>query len=116
MQEDIGALDDPPQFEYRQFLKALQYNPPRSLDESPDTASSAFAPMDRHTMNRILRSPLPAYPPAPHHMVRYPSAQVMETANMSPGIKRFYEMYRMPDVKRQARYRQCYFNPVACFK
>ncbi|XP_037042233.1 uncharacterized protein LOC119078680 [Bradysia coprophila] len=25
-------------------------------------------------------------------------------------------MYRLPEMKRQVRYRQCYFNPISCFK
>lgn len=102
------------QFDYRQFLNALQYNPIRRLEDSLDSAD--VNTVDRHQMNRMLRSPFSSYPSAQQHTARYPSSGVMETANMSPGIKRFYEMYRMPDVKRQSRYRQCYFNPVACFK
>ncbi|XP_055595000.1 uncharacterized protein LOC129745714 [Uranotaenia lowii] len=26
------------------------------------------------------------------------------------------QLYRAPEMKRQARYRQCYFNPISCFK
>ncbi|KAJ6646952.1 Allatostatin [Pseudolycoriella hygida] len=25
-------------------------------------------------------------------------------------------MFRLPEMKRQVRYRQCYFNPISCFK
>lgn len=25
-------------------------------------------------------------------------------------------LYRSPEMKRQIRYRQCYFNPISCFK
>lgn len=25
-------------------------------------------------------------------------------------------MFRIPEMKRQVRYRQCYFNPISCFK
>lgn len=26
------------------------------------------------------------------------------------------QLYRAPEMKRQIRYRQCYFNPISCFK
>lgn len=26
------------------------------------------------------------------------------------------QLYRTPEMKRQIRYRQCYFNPISCFK
>ncbi|KAG5676513.1 hypothetical protein PVAND_006343 [Polypedilum vanderplanki] len=26
------------------------------------------------------------------------------------------QLYRSPEIKRQVRYRQCYFNPISCFK
>ncbi|CAO1341263.1 unnamed protein product [Diamesa hyperborea] len=25
-------------------------------------------------------------------------------------------LYRSPEIKRQVRYRQCYFNPISCFR
>lgn len=26
------------------------------------------------------------------------------------------QLYRAPEMKRQIRYRQCYFNPISCFR
>lgn len=34
------------------------------------------------------------------------------------GIPSTYwnQLIRLPEMKRQVRYRQCYFNPISCFK
>ncbi|KAM7351437.1 allatostatin C isoform 1-T4 [Cochliomyia hominivorax] len=34
----------------------------------------------------------------------------------SPAVSGINELYRVPESKRQVRYRQCYFNPISCFK
>ena len=37
---------------------------------------------------------------------------------MQNGISQGWgdQNYRNPEIKRQVRYRQCYFNPISCFK
>ncbi|XP_014086384.1 uncharacterized protein AstC isoform X2 [Bactrocera oleae] len=37
----------------------------------------------------------------------------IRTPGWSSGMN---ELFRMPETKRQVRYRQCYFNPISCFK
>ncbi|KAH8259107.1 hypothetical protein KR038_003031 [Drosophila bunnanda] len=34
----------------------------------------------------------------------------------SPTYGNMNELYRLPETKRQVRYRQCYFNPISCFR
>ncbi|XP_037961219.1 uncharacterized protein LOC119690269 [Teleopsis dalmanni] len=34
----------------------------------------------------------------------------------SPTWNNMNELFRVPESKRQVRYRQCYFNPISCFK
>ncbi|XP_017076369.2 uncharacterized protein LOC108111413 isoform X2 [Drosophila eugracilis] len=34
----------------------------------------------------------------------------------SPTYGNVNELYRLPESKRQVRYRQCYFNPISCFR
>ncbi|EDW78642.1 uncharacterized protein Dwil_GK21245 [Drosophila willistoni] len=34
----------------------------------------------------------------------------------TPTYSNVNELYRLPESKRQVRYRQCYFNPISCFK
>lgn len=35
---------------------------------------------------------------------------------IAPLSAAWYRLVRNPEVKRQSRYRQCYFNPVSCFR
>ncbi|XP_017032719.1 uncharacterized protein AstC isoform X2 [Drosophila kikkawai] len=34
----------------------------------------------------------------------------------SPTYGNMNQLYRLPETKRQVRYRQCYFNPISCFR
>lgn len=34
----------------------------------------------------------------------------------TPGSAAYWDpIFRIPEMKRQVRYRQCYFNPISCF-
>ncbi|CAD7085907.1 unnamed protein product [Hermetia illucens] len=59
----------------------------------------------------------------------YPSQVALESAPInqlqyfikqlrpaSGNSNNFDSLYRVPETKRQMRYRQCYFNPISCFK
>lgn len=111
-------MDESSHGDYRQFLNALQSNWPRNYRGYEDASDfGSVNPLDRFHMQRMLRSAMPAFPSSHQHISGYQTANVMETpAASSPGVQRFYAMYRLPEMKRQARYRQCYFNPVSCFK
>ncbi|KXJ83430.1 uncharacterized protein LOC115266946 [Aedes albopictus] len=37
-------------------------------------------------------------------------------SNAIGGAGGWDQLYRAPEMKRQIRYRQCYFNPISCFK
>ncbi|XP_031354102.1 uncharacterized protein LOC116178673 [Photinus pyralis] len=44
-------------------------------------------------------------------------AQRLSEYNQIPPIPAAWErLARNPEVKRQSRYRQCYFNPISCFR
>lgn len=32
------------------------------------------------------------------------------------GPEHYEQLLRMPESKRAVRYRQCYFNPISCFR
>nr|QGW50614.1 gustatory receptor 4 [Propsilocerus akamusi] len=40
----------------------------------------------------------------------YPNNGIMPVGGWSDPL------YRSPEIKRQVRYRQCYFNPISCFR
>lgn len=63
------------------------------------------APIDRLQM-QVMRNPY------------YSGGANSVNALSSPGSAAAYwdPMYRIPEMKRQVRYRQCYFNPISCFK
>lgn len=42
---------------------------------------------------------------------------VQNPLNRGGNIADYWDpMFRLPEMKRQVRYRQCYFNPISCFK
>ncbi|XP_035909755.1 uncharacterized protein LOC118511129 [Anopheles stephensi] len=43
-------------------------------------------------------------------------AQYAQSNAISGGGGGWDQLYRAPEMKRQIRYRQCYFNPISCFK
>ncbi|XP_059221020.1 allatostatin [Stomoxys calcitrans] len=54
------------------------------------------------------------YPNLPIDRLQMMIAQYRPTAYLrSPSSN---ELYRLPETKRQVRYRQCYFNPISCFR
>lgn len=46
-------------------------------------------------------------------IAQYRPTSYIRTPGWSSGMN---ELFRMPETKRQVRYRQCYFNPISCFK
>ncbi|ALC39228.1 Ast-C [Drosophila busckii] len=57
------------------------------------------------------------YPNIPMDRLQMLFAQYRPTAYLrSPSYGNMNELYRMPESKRQVRYRQCYFNPISCFR
>ncbi|XP_026481520.1 uncharacterized protein LOC113388347 [Ctenocephalides felis] len=42
-------------------------------------------------------------------------AQQYAAANRLDGLP-WEQLLRVPETKRQVRYRQCYFNPISCFR
>lgn len=44
----------------------------------------------------------------------YPSTTYRGSSNM--GVGGGWDPYQTPVNKRQSRYRQCYFNPISCFR
>ncbi|XP_071052121.1 uncharacterized protein [Onthophagus taurus] len=43
--------------------------------------------------------------------------KLLEYNNRYPGYPSAWErLLKSPEMKRQSRFRQCYFNPVSCFK
>ncbi|XP_075151916.1 allatostatin C [Haematobia irritans] len=54
------------------------------------------------------------YPNLPMDRLQMMIAQYRPTSYLrSPSAN---ELYRLPEAKRQVRYRQCYFNPISCFR
>jgi len=48
---------------------------------------------------------------------RLPLQFVRSPSNGGGNIASYWDpMFRLPEMKRQVRYRQCYFNPISCFK
>ncbi|CAD6998480.1 uncharacterized protein LOC101460921 isoform X2 [Ceratitis capitata] len=68
-----------------------------SYYEVPVTASFSAVPLDRLQML----------------IAQYRPTSYGRTPGWNPGMN---ELFRMPESKRQVRYRQCYFNPISCFK
>ncbi|XP_017014924.1 uncharacterized protein AstC isoform X3 [Drosophila takahashii] len=57
------------------------------------------------------------YPNIPMDRLQMLFAQYRPTAYLrSPTYGNVNELYRLPESKRQVRYRQCYFNPISCFR
>ncbi|XP_034474894.1 uncharacterized protein LOC117782065 isoform X2 [Drosophila innubila] len=57
------------------------------------------------------------YPNIPMDRLQMLYAQYRPTAYMhTPSYGNMNELYRLPESKRQVRYRQCYFNPISCFR
>ncbi|XP_023164540.1 uncharacterized protein LOC111595188 isoform X2 [Drosophila hydei] len=57
------------------------------------------------------------YPNLPMDRLQMLFAQYRPTAYLrTPSYGNMNELFRMPESKRQVRYRQCYFNPISCFR
>ncbi|XP_016990420.1 uncharacterized protein LOC108052518 isoform X2 [Drosophila rhopaloa] len=59
------------------------------------------------------------YPNIPMDRLQMLFAQYRPTYSAylrSPTYGNVNELYRLPESKRQVRYRQCYFNPISCFR
>ncbi|XP_034098787.1 uncharacterized protein LOC117564212 isoform X1 [Drosophila albomicans] len=59
------------------------------------------------------------YPNIPMDRLQMLFAQYRPTYSAylrSPSYGNMNELYRLPESKRQVRYRQCYFNPISCFR
>ncbi|XP_061396149.1 uncharacterized protein LOC133331794 [Musca vetustissima] len=54
------------------------------------------------------------YPNLPLDRLQMMIAQYRPTAYLRSPIAN--DVYRLPESKRQVKYRQCYFNPISCFK
>ncbi|XP_005184918.1 uncharacterized protein LOC131805824 [Musca domestica] len=54
------------------------------------------------------------YPNLPLDRLQMMFAQYRPTAYLRSPISN--DIYRLPEAKRQVKYRQCYFNPISCFK
>ncbi|XP_070507072.1 uncharacterized protein AstC [Chironomus tepperi] len=61
--------------------------------------NNMISPEERMALNRLQ------YEMMANYVQNMPNA-----AGWSP------ELYRSPEIKRQVRYRQCYFNPISCFR
>jgi len=48
---------------------------------------------------------------------RLPMQYLRSSSTGANNIASYWDpMFRLPEMKRQVRYRQCYFNPISCFK
>ncbi|KAH8276392.1 hypothetical protein KR018_000279 [Drosophila ironensis] len=59
------------------------------------------------------------YPNIPMDRLQMLFAQYRPTYSAylrTPTYGNMNELYRLPETKRQVRYRQCYFNPISCFR
>ncbi|XP_023164539.1 uncharacterized protein LOC111595188 isoform X1 [Drosophila hydei] len=59
------------------------------------------------------------YPNLPMDRLQMLFAQYRPTYSAylrTPSYGNMNELFRMPESKRQVRYRQCYFNPISCFR
>ncbi|EDW29109.1 GL18596 [Drosophila persimilis] len=59
------------------------------------------------------------YPNIPMDRLQMLFAQYRPTYSAylrTPSYGNMNELYRLPESKRQVRYRQCYFNPISCFR
>ncbi|XP_032592044.1 uncharacterized protein LOC6562673 [Drosophila grimshawi] len=59
------------------------------------------------------------YPNIPMDRLQMLFAQYRPTYSgylRTPSYANMNELYRLPESKRQVRYRQCYFNPISCFR
>ncbi|EDW63927.1 uncharacterized protein AstC isoform X1 [Drosophila virilis] len=59
------------------------------------------------------------YPNIPMDRLQMLFAQYRPTYSAylrTPTYGNMNELYRSPESKRQVRYRQCYFNPISCFR
>ncbi|CRK94328.1 CLUMA_CG007843, isoform A [Clunio marinus] len=92
----------------------------------PQTTIDSQDPSDQDSTNEIQRL-YNAYS-------NFPSANMMSPEDRMAWNRLQYEMiahyiqnsmpsggwpeqiYRAPEIKRQVRYRQCYFNPISCFR
>ncbi|XP_073824871.1 allatostatin C [Musca autumnalis] len=54
------------------------------------------------------------YPNLPLDRLQMMIAQYRPTSYLRSPISN--DVYRLPETKRQVKYRQCYFNPISCFK
>lgn len=46
-------------------------------------------------------------------------ANIAGSQNNNQGVygpEHYEQLLRMPETKRAVRYRQCYFNPISCFR
>ncbi|XP_067626296.1 uncharacterized protein AstC [Eurosta solidaginis] len=69
--------------------------------------------------NRYFELPAPApYSGVPLDRLQMLIAQYRPTAYLrnSGWSSTMNDLFRIPESKRQVRYRQCYFNPISCFK
>jgi hypothetical protein len=89
--QEIDQINSP---EFRKFLST--YN---SLQNYPLTDD---VPLDRLQMQLLAQ-----YAQNSNSIIG---------SNAGGGGGNYYDLYRTPEIKRQIRYRQCYFNPISCFR
>ncbi|XP_054743571.1 uncharacterized protein LOC129248150 [Anastrepha obliqua] len=99
---DIVTIESRPQnvLENNQNLENLEQDVDEvrnSYYELPAPGSYSGVPLDRLQML----------------IAQYRPTSYIRTPGWSSSMN---ELFRMPESKRQVRYRQCYFNPISCFK
>ncbi|XP_017473348.1 PREDICTED: uncharacterized protein LOC108364261 [Rhagoletis zephyria] len=102
MTVSIGAIESRPQnaIDNRQDIENLDQDLDEmrnSYYEMPASATYSGVPLDRLQML----------------IAQYRPTSYMRTPGWNSGMN---ELFRTPESKRQVRYRQCYFNPISCFK
>ncbi|XP_030384485.1 uncharacterized protein LOC115631790 [Scaptodrosophila lebanonensis] len=84
--------------------------------------SDALETQDSDDVRSAYGYEMPAqaiYPNIPLDRLQMLYAQYRPSYNgylRSPSYGNMNELYRLPESKRQVRYRQCYFNPISCFR
>ncbi|KAI8126565.1 hypothetical protein FF38_03590 [Lucilia cuprina] len=98
----------------------IEARPQNALDSNQalDTVETDVDEMQNSYYDLPLQQPQNIYPSIPLERLQMLIARYNRpTAYLrSPSVAGMNELYRVPESKRQVRYRQCYFNPISCFK
>uniref|UniRef100_A0A6M2DVU4 Putative conserved secreted protein n=1 Tax=Xenopsylla cheopis TaxID=163159 RepID=A0A6M2DVU4_XENCH len=86
--------------------------PQHSLSAAYDSSAQGENSLDSNEIRRYYQS---AEDPTLANLQMQLLAQQYAAANRLEGLP-WEQLLRVPETKRQVRYRQCYFNPISCFR